>query len=95
VAWAALWAAFVVATLVSEGSSAVPYAAILLAALAGSAAAVWVDPAAGGLVLVALGVGAAAFFRHPATWALLSAPALLLGACAIWSGRRPVAGSRP
>jgi hypothetical protein len=86
-AWAGVWSVFVVSTLFSEGAEALPFGAGLLVVLATSIAVLWKDPRSGGVVLVGLGVAAAAFFRHPATWALLSVPAILLGAAHLWSPR--------
>lgn len=90
-AWAGFWAWFVVT--VSLGESPAPpwwIPVAWLGSLATLVVLVWRWPTLGGLVLVAAGLWAAAYFDNAGARALLAAPALVLGVGSLalgWRGR--------
>jgi hypothetical protein len=81
IVWAGFWAWFALAVAYGGAEAPPPWwiPAGMLAVLALLVLLAWKRPMAGGIALVAAGAAAASFFRHPATQALLAAPAILLG----------------
>jgi len=96
VAWAASWAFFVIAVGTSDIRSGLrgtaPIMACFLGAFSALVLAVWKWPVAGGVLMLAAGIGAWFYFPNPWAQMMLALPAALIGLltlAGVYAGRMP------